>query len=244
MNADRRIVPEKHVSSVLAEEHTPKRALEIKNTLKESGSKLDNVAHKWIEHNGMNSLGRVMINNVHGVPQKKSQTPVHSTLGHEAHHGHDAHGHGHEAHHGHDAHGHGHEAHHGHDAHGHGHEAHHGHEHQNGITSFINMGHRCGEYWQHIFGLIGRLLGEIVWYCARLLIITMLFWPTRTALLIVVVGYIINTLAETELPILGLWAAWLLVHLIFYAIAQISGGWGEHGLGHGGWSEHGGHWHH
>jgi hypothetical protein len=106
------------------------------------------------------------------------------------------------------------------------------------------MGHRCGEYWQHIFGLLGRLLGEIVGYCARLLVIIMLFWPTRTALLIVVVGYIINTLAETELPIIGLWIAWLLIHLIFYAIGQISGGWGEHGGGHGGWSEHGGHWHH
>ncbi len=231
MNADRRIVPEKHVSSVLAEEHTPKRALEIKNTLKESGNKLDNVAHKWIESDGMNSLGRVMINNVHGVPQKKSQTPVHSTLGHEAHHGHDAHGHGHEAHH-------------GHDAHGHGHEAHHGHEHKSGMASFVSTGHWCGERWQHIFGLLGRLLGEIVWYCARLLVITMLFWPTRTALLIVVVGYIVNTLSETELPILGLWIVWLLIHLIFYAIAQIGGGWGEHGWGHGGWHQHENHGHH
>jgi len=123
----------------------------------------------------MNPLARVMMKNVHGVPQKKSQTPVYSALGHEAHHGHDAHGHGHEAHHGHDAHGHGHEAHHGHDAHGHGHEAHHGHdahghgheahhghEHKSGMASFVSTGHWYGERGQHIFGLFGRLLGEIV----------------------------------------------------------------------------------
>ena len=218
MNTDRRIVPEKHVSSVLAEEHIWERTAEIKNTLKESGNKLDNVAHKWIEHGGMNPLARVMMKNVHGVPQKKSQTPVYSALGHEAHHGHDAHGHGH--------------------------EAHHGHEHKSGMASFVSTGHWYGERGQHIFGLFGRLLGEIVWYCARLFVISILFWPTRTALLIVVVWYIINTLTQTELPILGLWIAWLLIHLIFYAIGQIGGGWGEHGGGHGGWSEHGGHWHH
>jgi hypothetical protein len=161
MNTDRRIVPEKHVSSVLAEEHIWERTAEIKNTLKESGNKLDNVAHKWIEHGGMNPLARVMMKNVHGVPQKKSQTPVHNALGHEAHHGHDAHGHGHEAHHGHDAHTgmklimdtmhtHGHEAHHGHDAHTgmklimdtmhtHGHEAHHGHDAHTGMKLITDM---------------------------------------------------------------------------------------------------------
>ena len=74
--------------------------------------------------------------NVHGVPQKKSQTPVYSALGHEAHHGHDAHGHGH--------------------------EAHHGHEHKSGMASFVSTGHWYGERGQHIFGLFGRLLGEIV----------------------------------------------------------------------------------
>lgn len=99
MNADRRIVPAKHVSSVLAEEHISERTIEIKNTLKESGNKLDNVAHKWMENDGMNPLARVIINNVHEVPQKKSHKPqVHNHSGHEAHHGHDTHGHGHEAH--------------------------------------------------------------------------------------------------------------------------------------------------
>ena len=71
----------------------------------------------------MNPLARVMMKNVHGVPQKKSQTPVYSALGHEAHHGH---------------------------------------EHKSGMASFVSTGHWYGERGQHIFGLFGRLLGEIV----------------------------------------------------------------------------------
>jgi hypothetical protein len=83
--------------------------------------------------------------------------------------------------------------------------------------------------------MLGRLLWEIVGYCARLLIVIMLFGPTRTGLLVIIVGYLSNTLMETNLPLLGLgWAA-LIVHLILHGIGQIAGGGGEHGGGHGGW---------
>lgn len=68
-----------------------------------------------------------------------------------------------------------------------GHDAHHGHEHKNGFASFVHTGHWCGEHGEHIFGMLGRLIGEIVGYCARLLIVIMLFGPTRTGLLVIVV---------------------------------------------------------
>jgi hypothetical protein len=70
--------------------------------------------------------------------------------------------------------------------------------------------------------MLGRLLGEIVGYCARLLIVIMLFGPTRTGLLVIVVGYLSNTIMETNLPLLGLGGAALLVHLILHGIGQIA----------------------
>jgi hypothetical protein len=116
MNADRRIVPSHHVTTVLAEGDVPRRTLEVKEKLQRSNNSLHTVANKWVGNDGINSLSRVMLHNVTRVPKtvkKIHHSPIDKHSGHEAHHGHDAHGHGHEAHHGHDAHGHGHEAHHG-----------------------------------------------------------------------------------------------------------------------------------
>ena len=64
MNADRRIVPSQHVTSVLAEDGISERTLEVKNSLQYSQNKLHKVAHKWIGHDGINSLSRVMLKNV------------------------------------------------------------------------------------------------------------------------------------------------------------------------------------
>jgi hypothetical protein len=50
----------------------------------------------------------------------------------------------------------------------------------------------------------------------------MLFGPTRTGLLVIVVGYLSNTIMETNLPLLGLGGAALLVHLILHGIGQIA----------------------
>ena len=70
MNADRRIVPSHHVSSVLAEDTLSERTLEVKQTLKHSPNKIHHAAHKWIAHDGINPLARVIIQNVERVPRK------------------------------------------------------------------------------------------------------------------------------------------------------------------------------
>lgn len=51
MNADRRIVPSHHVTSVLAEEHMTERAIEMKQKLKDSPNAINKVADKWAGHN-------------------------------------------------------------------------------------------------------------------------------------------------------------------------------------------------
>ncbi len=116
MNADRRVVPSHHVTSVLAEESLSERTLEVKQTLKHSPNKVHKVAHKWLLHDGINPMARVIIQNVERVPKTTPIKKIHTEIYHDNNHtnkthGHEAHGgHGHEAHggHGHDAHGHGH----------------------------------------------------------------------------------------------------------------------------------------
>ena len=68
MNADRRIVPEKHISYLLEEEHMPERTKAVKHRLIRSPKKIDKVADHWIEPTGINSLARVMLKNVSQVP--------------------------------------------------------------------------------------------------------------------------------------------------------------------------------
>jgi hypothetical protein len=69
MNADRRIVPEKHISYLLEEEHIPERTKAVKHTLIRSPKKIDKVADHWVESTGINSLARVMLKNVSQVPR-------------------------------------------------------------------------------------------------------------------------------------------------------------------------------
>lgn len=68
MNVDRRIVPEKHISYLLEEEHIPERTKAVKHTLIRSPKKIDKVADHWVEPTGINSLARVMLKNVSQVP--------------------------------------------------------------------------------------------------------------------------------------------------------------------------------
>ncbi len=49
MNADRRIVPENHVSYLLEEDRVLERTQKVKNSLGHSQKKIDRVADKWIE---------------------------------------------------------------------------------------------------------------------------------------------------------------------------------------------------
>jgi hypothetical protein len=80
MNADRRIVPSQHVSSVLAEEHISERTLGMKYMLEQSDKKLDKIANKWTAHDGINSLSRVMLQNVSRVPVQLS--PIKKVIQH------------------------------------------------------------------------------------------------------------------------------------------------------------------
>jgi hypothetical protein len=82
MNADRRIVPSHHVTSVLAEENISERTLGMKYMLERSDKKLDKIANKWTAHDGINSLSRVMLQNVGRVPVKPS--PVKKVTQHAA----------------------------------------------------------------------------------------------------------------------------------------------------------------
>ncbi len=132
MNADRRVVPSHHVTSVLAEDTLSERTLEVKQTLKQSPNKVHNVAHKWLLHDGINPLARVIIQNVERVPRATPIKKIHTEIHHKKEIIHSDNNHINKTH--------GHEAHggHGHDAHGHGHEAHGGHGHTGGLASFVS----------------------------------------------------------------------------------------------------------
>ena len=76
MNAERRIVPSHHVTSVLAEDHISERTIGMKYILEQSDKKLDKIANKWTAHDGINSLSRVMLRNVGQVPIKISPIKI------------------------------------------------------------------------------------------------------------------------------------------------------------------------
>jgi hypothetical protein len=71
MNADRRIVPEKHLSYLLEEDRILERTQKVKHSLGHSHKKIDRVADKWIEPSGINSLARVILKNVDNIPSEE-----------------------------------------------------------------------------------------------------------------------------------------------------------------------------
>lgn len=86
MNADRRIVPEKHISYLLEEEHIPERTKAIKHRLIRSPKRIDKVADHWVESTGINSLARVMLKNVSQVPRTHATSHKETTKhSHKAH---------------------------------------------------------------------------------------------------------------------------------------------------------------
>ncbi len=48
MNADKRVVPERHINTVLAEEYVSERTQQVKSSLHTSEKKIDQVAHDWL----------------------------------------------------------------------------------------------------------------------------------------------------------------------------------------------------
>lgn len=287
MNADRRIVPEKHISYLLEEEHIPERTKAIKHKLIRSPKKIDKVADHWVESTGINSLARVMLKNVSQVPRAHTtvlkETTKHSHkattvatppaahavhqiswdmnhhAAHDDHHGAVAHhtpDHSHHephaSHHAehshwdhHDTHWHGHHDDHWHGGHWHGsHGNSHWHGHHGGhFSSFTSSWHWCGRQWARIFAMIGRIIWEIVGYIIKTFIVAILFWPTRTALLVLFISIFLNTTMDTSLPIWIAASIAGIIHLIFTGIGMISSSWGHWEWGHGG-GHWGGHGHH
>lgn len=75
MEPDKRIVPEKRLSYLLEEEHIAERTKAVKHRLIRSPKKIDKVADHWVEKTGINSLARVMLNNVEKVPHAPAPKP-------------------------------------------------------------------------------------------------------------------------------------------------------------------------
>ncbi len=261
MDPEKRIVPEKHISYLLEEDTISERTIETKKLLHNSPNKLHHVAHKWMGHSGLDPMARVIIHHIPSVPkkihtphshwtEKHSHTSEHSTntheeVYHEATASHTPHAHSeHATWHVHNEH---HDDHHGlyeshhwhHDHSGHEHGWHsHGH-HANPFSSFVSTGHWFGDQWAYIFGMIGRIIGEIVGYVLKALVVALIFGPTRTIILVTLVCALLNNSMDINIPI------WIsagiagIIHLIFTSINKMSG-WGHWG-GHGEWWGHGGH---
>ncbi len=70
MDPDKRIVPEKHISYLLEEDHLSERTIEVKKLLQESPSRIHRVAHTWMGHSGLNPLARVIIHHIPEIPRK------------------------------------------------------------------------------------------------------------------------------------------------------------------------------
>ncbi len=100
----------------------------------------------------------------------------------------------------------------------------------------MSTGHWFGDQGAYIFGVFGRILGEIIGYIAKLIVVLMLFGPSRTGLLVLLAAYLLNTFADLGLPIWISAGSLMLIHLILSGINQIAGGGG----GHGGHESHGG----
>jgi hypothetical protein len=102
----------------------------------------------------------------------------------------------------------------------------------------MSSGYWCGQQWARIFAMLGRIVWEIVGYIVKTLMVAMLFWPTRTALLVFFISIFFNNTMNTSLPI------WIsagiagIIHLIFTGLGMIGGGGGG---GHGGGEGHGHH---
>lgn len=90
MNADKRIVLEKHINTVLAEEYIPERTKKVTYSLSTSKKNIDKVAHTWLQHDGLNSLSRIIIKNIDDAPKKSrhSEHTIKEFGGHEHHGGH------------------------------------------------------------------------------------------------------------------------------------------------------------
>jgi hypothetical protein len=104
----------------------------------------------------------------------------------------------------------------------------------------MSSGHWCGEQWARIFAMVGRIIGEIVGYILKALVVAILFWPTRTALLVFFTSIFLNNTLDTSLPIWIAASIAGIIHLIFTGIGMIGGSWGHGEWGHWG----GGHEHH
>jgi len=72
MAPDKRIVPENQIVYLLEEEHIPERTKTIRHRLIKSPKKIDKVAEHWIENSGVNTMARVMLNNVDKIPRTES----------------------------------------------------------------------------------------------------------------------------------------------------------------------------
>ncbi len=199
MNADKRVVLEKHINTVLAEEYIPERTKKVTYSLSTSEKKIDKVAHFWLQHDGLNPLSRVIIKNINDAPRKQHHHPEHIIKdfgGHEHHGGH--------------------------------------------FSTFSSSGNWFWEQSAHLFGLFGRIFWEFLGYFFKLFVIIMIFWPTRTAFLILWGGFFLNTVVNTSIPVFITASIAGVIHGIFLGIHKI-GGWWEHSHGwhgHGGWHGH------
>ena len=93
MNADRRIVPEKHISYLLEEDTLSERTIEVKKLLHDSPDKIHHVAHTWMGHSGLNPMARVIIHHIPEVPKRKlsKQSKDSHSLHEKTDHHHDVH---------------------------------------------------------------------------------------------------------------------------------------------------------
>lgn len=225
MNADWRIVPSHYVNTVLAEEHATERTLTTKNTLQHSGKKIDKVANKWMEYNGINCLARVMLKNIGKVPapiRHKNHTDSQTWSHH-----HEKHASHHQVKH--------------HEAHNITHDDH-WHESRNGHSHHVdeNHSHNRGAF---MLGILNTIVSEIFGYLFKAVMVLIIFAPTRTAcaLFLVVVG--MNAYFDMSLPSFTIAGVALVVHIIFAGATRLAQSNGEHGgwhADHGG-DEHGGH---
>jgi uncharacterized membrane protein YGL010W len=72
--------------------------------------------------------------------------------------------------------------------------------------------------------MIGRGLGELIGYMLKFLAVLMIFGPTRTALLSMIVIVLLNIYAGTSLSVWLGAGALLVIHGIFSMIAHFNGG--------------------
>jgi uncharacterized membrane protein YGL010W len=71
--------------------------------------------------------------------------------------------------------------------------------------------------------MIGRGIGEVIGYSLKLLAVMMIFGPTRTALLTMIVIVLLNVYTGTSLSVWLGAGALLVIHGIFSMIAHFSG---------------------